>query len=148
MCAFKVSGAEGNRTPVQTSREKAFYMLILLLIVGKTRSVWPPTFYLAFYTIRISRRHAKVWSFMMPVTCRRPEVLQGWHCYKIPCIRQQGRSYTRHLKGWKLGLRCHTDNAPHAYQSGNPAVKASRPHFLQRYKQFASQVKLFYAKTF
>ena len=30
-----LSGAEGNRTPVQTYSPKAFYMLILVLIVGK-----------------------------------------------------------------------------------------------------------------
>ena len=35
-CAL-FSGAEGNRTPVQTYPSKAFYMLILVLLVGK----WP-----------------------------------------------------------------------------------------------------------
>ena len=29
------SGGEGNRTPVQTYSAKAFYMLILVLFVGK-----------------------------------------------------------------------------------------------------------------
>ena len=36
-CGFNkdIRGAEGSRTPVQTYPSKAFYMLILALIVGK-----------------------------------------------------------------------------------------------------------------
>lgn len=33
--AIDFSGAEGNRTPVQTYSTKVFYMLIPVLIVGK-----------------------------------------------------------------------------------------------------------------
>jgi hypothetical protein len=44
---FPSSGAEGNRTPVQTHSSKAFYMLISLLIVGDTQGMNKPMYHLA-----------------------------------------------------------------------------------------------------
>ena len=41
------SGAGGNRTRVQTSVEKAFYMLIPLLFVGDDQEADKPNHYLA-----------------------------------------------------------------------------------------------------
>ena len=38
-----ISGVEGSRTPVQTSRPLAFYMLIFLLIVGTKQERNQPT---------------------------------------------------------------------------------------------------------
>ena len=43
-------GAEGNRTPVQTYSSKAFYMLILVLIVGKWQDPVEPNISLAAYS--------------------------------------------------------------------------------------------------
>ena len=37
-----ISGAEGNRTPVQTYSSKAFYMLISLLVVGDKQEMNKP----------------------------------------------------------------------------------------------------------
>ena len=45
-----VSGAEGNRTPVQTYSPKAFYMLILVLIVGKWQEPVEPNISLAGFS--------------------------------------------------------------------------------------------------
>ena len=44
------SGAEGNRTPVQTYPPKVFYMLILVLIVGKWQGPVEPSISLAVYS--------------------------------------------------------------------------------------------------
>ena len=41
------SGAEGNRTPVQTYSSKAFYMLISLLLVGDEQEMNKPIHRLA-----------------------------------------------------------------------------------------------------
>ena len=43
----KNSGAEGNRTPVQTYSSKAFYMFISLLIVGAEQEMNKPIQHLA-----------------------------------------------------------------------------------------------------
>lgn len=40
-------GAEGSRTPVQTSLQQAFYMLSFLLLVGKQQEENKPTVSLA-----------------------------------------------------------------------------------------------------
>ena len=45
--AVSLSGAEGNRTPVQTYSSKAFYMLISLLIVGDEPETNKPIHHLA-----------------------------------------------------------------------------------------------------
>ena len=42
-----ISGGEGSRTPVQTYSAKAFYMLILVLIVGKQQEPGKPIISLA-----------------------------------------------------------------------------------------------------
>lgn len=42
-----MSGAEGSRTPVQTSLPQAFYMLILLLLVGDIQEPGKPIYHLA-----------------------------------------------------------------------------------------------------
>ena len=44
---WRFCGAGGNRTPVQTSVEKAFYMLIPLLVVGKDQEADKPNLSLA-----------------------------------------------------------------------------------------------------
>ena len=48
---LKGCGAEGNRTPVQTYSSKAFYMLILVLIVGKWQEPVEPNISLAAYSL-------------------------------------------------------------------------------------------------
>ena len=45
-----LSGAEGNRTPVQTYPSKAFYMFISLLIVGGTPGMNKPIYHLAVWS--------------------------------------------------------------------------------------------------
>lgn len=45
-----LSGAEGNRTPVQTYSPKAFYMLISLLIVGDEPETNKPIHHLAVWS--------------------------------------------------------------------------------------------------
>ena len=44
------SGAEGTRTPVQTYPSKVFYMLILVLLVGKWQEPVEPNISLAAYS--------------------------------------------------------------------------------------------------
>ena len=43
-------GAEGTRTPVQTYPSKVFYMLILVLLVGKWQEPVEPNISLAAYS--------------------------------------------------------------------------------------------------
>jgi len=45
-----LSGAEGSRTPVQTSSPKAFYMLIPALFVGKQQEPDTPIISLAAWS--------------------------------------------------------------------------------------------------